>query len=251
MGESDRKTIVKAFVDQAISGDIEAFTRTLTAINWPGAWFDILSAATDLEGRVHPDIQVAFRAAWHGWPYRLESTPIMSTWRRWSLGRDLVGSLHLLASMKQLLPLSDAPSAPLVLYRGQSVAELDSGTHGLWWSPEPTYAEFYARDPHRSEGGVVVAAFAPGDAVVCGLSPAEFLVDPRRLLDVVTVATLPAYTADEIEVGTNYASCLMGIPSGWDANGIDQWLAMGRPESGVPACRFRREVATFEPLMVA
>ena len=163
MEPTHRRDVVRRFIETGQAGDLAGFVSAMIAIDWPSAWRDVLAAVANA-GPIHADMRLVFRAAWHGWLIEPD-LPIIGTRNRWNLSLDLADDLDLVWVMRDLLPDDSAP-APYALFRGGPLAEYEAGTHGVWWSAEPTYAEFYARDPGRSRQGVVVATIVPGDAIV-------------------------------------------------------------------------------------
>lgn len=255
--ETDRQRdlVMADFVAGSTSGDFDRLTSALSAMTWSGAWRTALAELLQV-GAVHPSAQAAFKRYWR--EFRPASDPRAgidgdSIWR---LTRDLDGDLELLsAGLRLLLPTEPRERSPIALYRGGAPSERLEGRHGAWWTPDPTLAEFYARLSRNSAGGhgEVVATIGVQDAIICKFNHFEFLIDPRKIEDVFSVATVPAYSKHDCDSFdfVSQPAMLDGIPSGYDFQELDQWLAMGRPESGVPACRFRREVAMFQPVMVA
>lgn len=203
--------IIADFINSAIGGNAAQLKATIPALNWPGARRSTFENVVKI-GDVHPAARDAFKG----------------------YSRDLDGYPTLLADgLRLLLPAAPTRPAPVALFRGGRLSEHGEGRHGPWWTPDPTCAELYARMRSRSTGGLgeVVMAVDPGDAIICEIDALQFLLDPTRLMDVVSVAILPTYTPGEEAVVEFSVGMLAGVPWGHDFDGLDEWA---RPQ---PAAR--------------
>ncbi|MEZ0253475.1 MAG: hypothetical protein ACAH20_21380 [Methylobacteriaceae bacterium] len=238
-----RQSVVMDFLTGAISGDEARFNAAFTALNWVGAFREAFEKLVSV-GAVHPSIRPVFRESWRRMKAesraRVESgvkVPVPD----WHLERDLCDQPLLLADgLKLLLPSYEPRQCPLVLYRGQRLADHEAGNHGVWWSSCPVFAEFFGAMPSRTrrQTGVVLMTVDPHDAII-GEIDGEFLVDPRRLECVQIVSTLPSSQGYDLS-DPDRCFYMKGIPDGFDGAGLIEWLDRGRPVEGLQAVRHAR-----------
>ncbi|MHB2211502.1 hypothetical protein [Methylobacterium sp. CM6257] len=220
----------------AVTGDAKSFTADLGLISWAGAWPELFREIVRV-GFVHPSARAAFCEAWCGSDDMVSGSDILAKRMGWSLTRDFAGQPDLLVAGLRLLMPETAVTRPVyALFRGQSLAEHQAGRHGCWWTPEPVHAELFALMPNRTRSGpgAVVVAFAPEDAIITALNRTEFLIDSRRLENIMLVAELPPRRLADGEDPLR-ASQLIGIPSGYSFEDLDAWLAAGFSGSGLAA----------------
>lgn len=242
-----RHLTIANFVNSAIGGNAAKLKATIPALDWPGAWRLTFENVVKI-GAVHPAARDAFKSYWRDFldePGKALRSDLPSIW---PLTRDLDGYPTLLADgLRLLLPAAPArpAPAPVALFRGGRLSEHGEGRHGCWWTPDPTFAEMFARMRSCSTVGLgqVVMAVDPGDAIVVQLDALQFLLDPTRLVDVVSVALLPTYTPGEEAVVEFSVGLLAGVPWGWDHDGLDEWLALNRPRDGLARYREERQRA--------
>ncbi|MBO1022929.1 hypothetical protein IPV08_23510 [Methylobacterium sp. SD274] len=231
----DQDRIVARFILAAMVGDVPGFRLSLQAITWPDAWREVMIRLQSID-HVNPDVRAAFKAHWRDFDPNPETAMKRHKPSIWPLTRDLDHHPELLRDgLRLLLPSTEPRPSPLVLFRGQSAHDHQRGTYGPWWTPDPTYAEVFARERHRSVSGpgAVVAVIDPSDAIVCKVDHFQYLLDTTKLSDVFTLGTLPTYTAAEQAAVPLGMALLSGIPNGYDKEGLSEWLALDRPLSGL------------------
>lgn len=231
-----RRTAVWRFVAHGMNGNVPAFLDNLSALDWPGAFREVFAELVPMVW-VSPEIRTAFMRAWRGNGDWSQVRPIGIGWR---IGADLDGHPDLYAQgLKILTPPYDGREPPAVLYRGQSLAEHHQGRHGIWWTPYPHIAEWYARSEIRDHTGqrCIVAAFDPGPAIFSRLCNEEFLLNPTILDHVELVMTPPPYTGEQEHQDLGRTTLLDRVPHGYAREAVSEWKArtFGETTEGIAA----------------
>jgi hypothetical protein len=238
-----REQIVSNFKASAANGDVALFAAAFAGLNWVGAFREAFARLVTAQ-TVDPSIPPIFLENWRRMKgesrARMQAGVIHSV-PDWHLERDLCDQPLLMAdALKLLLPPFKPRQHPMVLYRGQRLADHEAGTHGIWWTACPIFAEFFGVMPTRTRRmtGVVVMTADPSDAIL-GEIDGEYLVDPRRLDSVQIVSVLPSWQSYDMN-DPNQSFFLKGVPDGFDGELLLEWLDLGRPVNGVETVRNAR-----------
>ncbi|RYE43586.1 MAG: hypothetical protein EOP21_07590, partial [Hyphomicrobiales bacterium] len=177
------------------------------------------------------------------WAWRGSKENLVPIGKNWEWKKDLEDHVDLQVACMKILALAYRETkSPYVLYRGQWLSKHNEKSYGIWWTPCPIYASYYATDRFErySGQGVVLATVAPHQAIISQLNPSEFLVDPNLLGDVHAIDVPPRcieaerlLTPDEKDA----RSRVIGIPNGYDVPALKEWIAGGMKLEGIPRCR--------------
>ena len=222
--------VVEAIVAAAVAGDVDGFLDRLEALAWPGAWRELFEAVVRIPAECVPDrIRDAFHAVW-----RPTDQTGQARFSDFAILNDLGGRNDLFLRALRVLALPvPLDELPLAIFRGQSLPDHHCGRDGVWWTPYPRFAEWYARStrwPQAGQGVVLISILPPPEAIITRRGLGEILVDPG-LLDFIDILDVPPpyAPAEEGVPELRATSRLNHVPTGYTAGTVPEWRRLAQP----------------------